>query len=67
MLAQETIDLFPWIINASDRNCKDCREGKPCDKHNNWLVEYDNLVPTLIKAIQELLARIKNLEIKVKG
>ena len=58
-VAQELISVFPHIINAP--RDKDTLEVDN-DSDRKWLVEYQNLVPVLIKAIQELEARIKTLE-----
>lgn len=63
LIAQETIDVFPFIINAPDSGCKTCRAGEKCEKHSYWFVEYEALVPTLIKGFQEVdteIARLRN-------
>lgn len=65
VLAQEAVDIAPWIINAPDRDCPVCKAGEKCDKHDSyWQIEYQNFVPALIKAIQEMSTRITNLEAK---
>ena len=63
-LAQEAIDVAPWIINApaDSKDCPTCRAGLECDKPDHgyrWHVQYEHLVPTLIKGFQELAAAIK--------
>jgi hypothetical protein len=56
MLAQETVKIAPWIINdqGGGRDCSECLAGQDCEEHGMWIVSYQNLVPTLVKAIQEL-------------
>jgi hypothetical protein len=63
MLAQEMVDLAPWIINAQDPKCTVCRAGQECDTHKSrWFVDYVHLVPALVKGLQELDDRIAKLE-----
>lgn len=64
MLAQETIKVAPWVINdqGGGRNCPQCTNGLDCDSHGAWQVEYQHLVPTLVKAIQELRAEVRALK-----
>jgi hypothetical protein len=64
MLAQDTIKIAPWIINdqGGGRDCNQCMSGDECDDHGMWQVEYQHLVPTLVKAIQELSEKIQELE-----
>jgi len=50
MIAQETVDVVPWIINAP-RNITSMEIDYASE--NIWNVEYHNLVPVLVKAIQE--------------
>lgn len=64
ILAQEAVEVVPHIINAPrieetlelDHNSK-----------NTWQVEYEHLVPTLVKAIQELSQMVKQLEKKCEN
>ena len=65
MVAQDTVKLAPWIINdqGGGRDCDACMAGRECDQHGMFHVEYQHLVPTLVKAIQELkqeLAEVRN-------
>ncbi len=63
MLAQEMVDLAPWIINAQDPKCPVCRGGKECDTHKSrWFVDYVHLVPAVVKGLQQLDERIAALE-----
>jgi hypothetical protein len=62
-IAQELISVFPHIINAP--RDKDTLEVDN-DSERKWLVEYQNLVPVLIKAIQELSAKNDALEARIK-
>jgi hypothetical protein len=64
MVAQETIKHAPWIINdqGGGKDCPQCSIGNECDEHLPWHVEYHHLVPTLVKAIQELNKEISDLK-----
>ena len=65
ILAQEAIDVVPWIINAEDRSCPKCRKGIHCEDHRYpWQAEYAHMVPLVVKGLQELEARIMALERK---
>ncbi len=67
MLAQEMVDIVPWIINAPDRTCPACRAGRPCDKHpTNWFVEYEHLVPLCVKGFQEVDTELERLRQRVR-
>jgi len=72
MIAQEAIEVAPWIINApgDSKDCWDCRAGLECEKHVNedgtpqwWFVNYDYLVPTVVKGFQELDVRLREDEL----
>ena len=70
MLAQETVKVAPWIINAPDRDCPQCSVGDECDHPDHvstWFVQYDHLVPTLVKSIQELNARLVEAEAQLEA
>ena len=62
MLAQETAKIAPWIINAQGgRNCSLCQTGQLCVEHPQpWQVEYNHLVPTLVKAFQQVSFTLDN-------
>ena len=64
--AQDLVKEFPFAVNTQGHgDCPDCREGKPCEHFlpgQPWVADYAYLVPTLIKAIQELTARVQGLE-----
>ena len=64
MVAQETIKHAPWIINdqGGGKDCPQCSIGNECDDHLPWHVEYQHLVPTLVKAVQELNKEISMLK-----
>jgi len=63
MLAQEMIDVAPWIINAPDPGCPVCRTGQECAEHTSrWFVQYDHLVPALVKGFQEVDHRLAAFE-----
>ncbi len=63
-IAQETVEWAPWVVNAgAGKECPKCRKGHTCKDHPTpWTVEYEHLVPMLIKAVQELSAKVKRLE-----
>lgn len=60
LIAQEAVDVCPFIVNAPRP------DGKSIDHESDvkWTIEYQNLVPILIKAIQELSGRVLSLEAK---
>lgn len=63
-IAQELIDSFPSLVNAgAGKECKNCRAGKACDNpdHSFWTVEYQHMVPLLLKAVMELQEQINEL------
>ena len=57
-IAQEIVDIFPHAVNAPrpDGNTIDTED------ENIWGMEYQHLVPVLIKGFQEQQARIETLE-----
>ena len=59
ILAQELVSIFPHVINAPRK--EDTLEIDN-DSERIWHVDYEHLVPVLIKCIQELEARIAELE-----
>lgn len=59
VIAQELIDIFPFAVNAP-RNEDDLTIDN--DSDTKWQVDQGNLVPVLIKAIQELSAKVTTLE-----
>ena len=60
-LAQEMVNIFPYTVNAprKDDNSIDT------ESERTWGLEYQHLVPALIKGFQEQQARIETLETKV--
>tara|TARA_R100001082_G_scaffold111004_1_gene92823 strand:+ start:2319 stop:4220 length:1902 start_codon:yes stop_codon:yes gene_type:complete len=62
ILAQEAVEVVPHIINAP--RIEETLELDHKSK-NTWQVEYEHLVPTLVKAIQELSAKVEELENKL--
>ena len=68
MIAQEMVDVVPWIINAPDKNCTICRSGRACSVHtSSWFVEYEHLVPTLVKGFQEHENRLDDHELRLNN
>lgn len=64
-LAQEMIDWAPWAINAgAGKDCPQCSQGLPCrnESHAFWHVQYDHLVPLVVRGLQEIDQRIAALE-----
>ena len=63
ILAQEAVDVVPHIINAPR-----IEETLELDheSENTWQVEYEHLVPTLVKAIQELSQKNEALEKRIE-
>lgn len=64
MLAQETIKVAPWVINdqGGGRDCQNCMAELECESHGMFQVEYQHLVPTLVKAIQELRQELQEVK-----
>lgn len=62
VIAQELVDVFPFAVNAP-RAEEDLSIDH--DSERRWLVNQDQLVPVLIKAFQQALAKIETLETKV--
>jgi len=60
-LAQEMVNVFPYTVNAprEDDNSIDT------ESERIWGLEYQHLVPALIKGFQEQQAKIETLETKV--
>ena len=63
ILAQEAVEVVPHIINAPriEETLELDHESK-----NTWQVEYEHLVPTLVKAIQELSQKNEALEKRIE-
>jgi len=60
--AQDTIKWAPWIVNAgAGVDCPQCVAEEECAEHSYWHVEYQHLVPILVKAIQELKEKVEAL------
>lgn len=52
LIAQEVVDVYPLSV----------RPGGDDPRTDPWMIEYGRLVPLLIKAVQELAARVSTLE-----
>ena len=59
VIAQELVNVFPFVVNAPRRE-EDLSIDQ--DSEKRWLVDQDQLVPVLIKAFQQSLSRIETLE-----
>jgi len=57
-IAQEIVDIFPHSVNAPRPKGKEI----DYDSEHLWTMEYEHLVPVLIKAVQELSAKVAALE-----
>ena len=59
MVAQEMVEHVPHIINAPRKE-----ETLEIDNESEdmWSVDFEHLVPTLVKAVQELSAKIEHIE-----
>ena len=59
-LAQEAVEVAPYSVNAPRP------EGKEIDmeSEDRWGMDYDQLVPILVKAIQELTVEVEKLKAK---
>lgn len=63
VIAQELIDVFPFAVNAPR---KEDDLSIDHDSDSTWTVEQQQLVPVLIKAIQEQQAVIADLQSRVR-
>ena len=65
LIAQEVIEHIPYVVNAvrDEDTLEPIADAKSEDGTDRlWGMEYDKLVPLLIKAIQELSAKVEALE-----
>ena len=65
MVAQEIIDVLPFTINAPRDSESNPIEDAVSEEDNQiipWIVNYGYMVPVLVKAIQELSAKVTALE-----
>jgi hypothetical protein len=65
LIAQEIKKIIPEIVsvdNPVDRNGKDTRVADPTIPQAMQSIRYGDLIPVLIKAIQELEAKVAHLE-----
>lgn len=61
--AQDMNKVAPWSVNTQGGNtCQNCLGGRPCDEHPVWHARYEMLNGLLVKAIQELDERTRELE-----
>ena len=57
-IAQEIVNIFPHSVNAPRPKGKEI----DYDSEHLWTMEYEHLVPVLIKAVQELSTKVAALE-----
>jgi hypothetical protein len=62
LIAQELIDIFPFVVNAPR---KEENLSVDYDSENTWTVDQNQLVPVLIKAFQQQQERIEQLEARL--
>ena len=71
LIAQEVIEHIPYVVNAvrDEETLEPIPDSKQFDIDGNemeedslWGLEYDKLVPVLVKAVQELSAKVEALE-----
>lgn len=63
MLAQDLVDVVPWIVNAEDRTCPVCRAGEQCALHTTpWHVDLEHMAGVFVAGIQSLDHRVAVLE-----
>lgn len=68
LIAQDIRKIIPEIVSvedAGDRNGKDVREADPSLPQAMQSIRYGDLIPVLIKAIQELEEKVRVLESEV--
>jgi len=67
LLAQEAIGVVPYAVNANGgASCSKCLSGLPCSEHGDWHMQYDYLVPLVIKGWQEHESRLSLVERQVQ-
>ena len=64
VIAQELINVFPFAVNAP-RNEEDL--SIDTESEQKWQIDQSNLVPILLKAIQEQQAKIEGLETRIQA
>lgn len=62
LIAQDVVEICPFVVNAPRLNGKDI----DYDSDIKWQLEYQNMVPVLIKAVQEQTKIIEKLEKRIE-
>ncbi len=60
LIAQEAVEVLPFVVNAP----RTASGQIDHDSDQRWFLEYQHVVPVLIKAIQQLTDRIEALELR---
>ena len=63
VIAQEIVDVLPFVVNAPRKE-----EDLSIDyeSENTWILDQSQLCPVLIKALQQAVTRIEALEAEVQ-
>ena len=63
LTAQDVVDFAPWLVNAPDPRCPDCKAGRVCIIHDTyWGLDTAYMAGLFVKGFQELAARVAALE-----
>ena len=62
MFAQELAEIVPSAVSVGDDELDENGNLK-----NPWMVDYGKLTPILVKAVQDLTAKVAELEAKLKA
>jgi len=62
LIAQELVEILPFIVNAPRKESDGSIDH---DSEETWTLDQSQLCPVLIKAMQEAMERIEQLETKV--
>jgi len=61
--AQGLAEVAPWTVNyQGGRDCWECKAGLLCEDHQPWQARFEMLTGAIVKGVQELDARVTELE-----
>lgn len=58
-IAQDLNKVAPWAVHTQGgADCEACLDGEPCDEHPIWMARYEFLIGPMVKAMQDMNARL---------